>query len=181
MLANLEISTGARSAGRGRQDGGVWRGRFGQAVQVSAPRLPTWVPTSVHGARVEPHGRDRLTEFEAALLDGGAQVGGERAGSRIDAHLRPTTATFYVEAVPADLVAHFRMRPHDDGVVEFRRRFWQSPGPGTPLVPSPLVYADLVSSGDSRQREHAERIRGVDDRLVEIDRSSGRSRRAGSR
>jgi len=114
----------------------------------------------------------QLGDLEDALRDHGAQLAGELAGSRIDPHLRPATATFYVEEVPTDLVARFRLRPDDaDGTVHFRRRFWQHRSPDATLVPSPLVYADLVSSGDPRQREHAERIRGVDDRLVELDRT----------
>lgn len=114
----------------------------------------------------------RLADLEKAALAHGALLGGELAGARIDPHLRSTTVTFYVEEIPAELVARFRMRRDDaDGTVHFRRRFWLRRDPGTTLVPSPLVYADLVSSGDPRQREHAERIRGIDDRLVELDRS----------
>lgn len=113
----------------------------------------------------------RADELEHALLDHGARLGGELAASRIDDHLRPATATFYVDAVPAPLVATFRLRPDDDGPVRLRRRFWRVPDDSTGMVPSPLVYADLVSSGDPRQREHAERVRAVDDRLVELDRT----------
>ena len=114
----------------------------------------------------------RLAELEEAAFGQGALLGGECAGARIDRHLRSTTATLYVEETPAELVARFRMRRDDaDGTVHFRRRFWPQRDPGAVLVPSPLVYADLVSSGDPRQREHAERIRRVDDRLVELDRS----------
>ena len=113
----------------------------------------------------------RLADLEKAALGHGAQLGGELAGARIDSHLRPTTATFYVETIPAELVAGFRLRRDDEGTVHFRRRFWRRPDADAMLVPSPLVYADLVSAGDPRQREHAERIRGIDDRLVELDRS----------
>jgi len=114
----------------------------------------------------------RLGELEAALLENGAQLGGELAGSRIDPHLQPATATFYVERIPADLVARFRLRRDDEnGIVHFRHRFWQRQEPTGTLVPAPLVFADLVSSGDPRQREHAERMRTIDDRLVELDRS----------
>jgi hypothetical protein len=114
----------------------------------------------------------RLPAVEKNLVERGAQLGGELAASRIDPHLRPATATFYVDDVPTDVLAQFRMRRDDDaGVVQFRHRFWQRREPGAPLVPSPLVYADLVSSGDPRQREHAGRIRQIDDRLVELDRA----------
>lgn len=114
----------------------------------------------------------RLSGLEKSLLGGGALVGGELAASRIDANLRPTTATFYVEEAPGELIARFRLRRDDaGGTIHFRRRFWKQQSPGADVVPSPLVYADLVSSGDPRQREHAERIRRIDDRLVELDRS----------
>ena len=112
-----------------------------------------------------------LPAVEGALLEQGAQLGGELAASRIDPHLRPATATFYVDDVPADVLARFRMRRDDDaGAIQFRHRFWKRHD-HSPLVPSPLVYADLVSSGDPRQREHAGRIRRTDDRLVELDRT----------
>lgn len=113
---------------------------------------------------------DRLPNLEADLLTAGAQLGGERAARRIDPHLHPSTTTLYLEAVPTSLVARYRLRPDGAGTVRFRRRFWHRSDSGQ-LVPSPLVYADLVSSGDPRQREHAERIRAVDDRLVELDRT----------
>lgn len=114
----------------------------------------------------------RLADLENAVLRHGALLGGELAGVRMDPHLRSTTATFYMEEIPAELVARFRMRRDDaDGTVHFRRRFWLRRDPGATLVPSPLVYADLVSSGDPRQREHAERLRRIDDRLVELDRT----------
>lgn len=115
---------------------------------------------------------DRLGELETSLVDAGALIGGELAGARIDAHLRPTTATFYVDEVPGALAARFRLRRDDNrGAIHFRRRFWHRTDAHADLVPSPLVYADLLASGDPRQREHAERIRRVDDRLVELDRS----------
>lgn len=114
---------------------------------------------------------ERLAEAEHALLAEGAQLGGELAASRIDPRLHPLTSTFYVDALPAGVLARFRMRQDDDGALRFRRRFWNQPTAKDPMVPSPLVYADLLASGDPRQREHAERIRGVDDRLVELDRA----------
>lgn len=115
---------------------------------------------------------DRLGDLEESLLADGALIGGELAGSRVDANLRPTTATFYVDEIPSELVARFRLRRDAvDGTVHFRRRFWHPTASSAGLVPSPLIYADLVSSGDPRQREHAERIRRTDDRLVQLDRS----------
>lgn len=114
----------------------------------------------------------RPGDLETSIVGAGGLIGGELAGARIDGTLRPTTATFYVDEVPGDVVARFRLRRDPAaGTVSFRRRFWSRREPGTSLVPAPLVYADLLSSGDPRQREHAERIRRVDDRLVQLDRT----------
>lgn len=159
--------------------GYVFESSAGAGLNRSRELLDRWAEAyAVHLARNLELGSfsiadpGRLADLEKAVLGHGAQLGGELAGARIDPHLRPTTATFYVEEIPAELVARFRMRRDDvDGTVHFRRRFWRRQAASAVLVPSPLVYADLVSSGDPRQREHAERIRGIDDRLVELDRS----------
>jgi len=108
---------------------------------------------------------------EQDLSDTGVQLGGELAASLLDPNLRPATAEVYVDEVPAALVARYRMTPDDGGTVFFRRRFWTMPEDTSDLVPLPLIYADLLASGDPRQREHAERLRGTDDRLARLDRS----------
>lgn len=165
----LQDLTGAgylRSGAHGRtlNRGGELLGRWAEAYTVTLARRLSIASFAL----ADP---DRLSALEADLLDAGAQLGGELAASRIDAHLHPTTATFYVDTVPAPLVVKHRLRPDDHGAIRFRARFWHAPDDAGALVPSPLVYADLVSSGDPRQREHAERIRAVDDRLVALDRS----------
>ena len=104
------------------------------------------------------------------FLAAGAQLGGERAAERIDAHLRPVDATFYVDRLPNAVVTTHRLRPDPAGPVHVRQRFWQHDD-RDPVVPAPLVYADLLASGEPRQREHAERIRARDPRLVELDRT----------
>jgi len=155
----------ASSAGAGLNRAGELLDRWAEAYAVNLARKLELGSFSIADPGL-------LADLEKAALGHGAQLGGELAGSRIDPHLRPTTATFYVDEIPSELVARFRMRRDDaDRTVLFRRRFWRRQDSSAMLVPSPLVYADLVSSGDPRQREHAERIRGIDDRLVELDRS----------
>lgn len=104
------------------------------------------------------------------LAKSNVQLGGEVAASLMDAHLTPSTLTLYADEVPRALVGAQRMvRAEKDGNVQFRRRFWKMGDEG-PLVPHVLTYADLLASGDPRQREHADRIRASDDRLAELDR-----------
>ncbi|KOX13787.1 hypothetical protein ADK67_43530 [Saccharothrix sp. NRRL B-16348] len=104
------------------------------------------------------------------LAGSNVQLGGEVAATLIDSHLVPATLTLYADEVPRALVRRHRMLPAGkDGNVQFRRRFWQVEDEGW-AVPSVLTYADLLASGDPRQREHADRIRRGDDRLAELDR-----------
>ncbi|WP_186812615.1 type IV toxin-antitoxin system AbiEi family antitoxin [Cellulomonas composti] len=156
------LSDGAQ--GRALNRGGELLGRWAEAYTVTLARRLAIASFGIADL-------DRIPALEADLLGVGAQLGGELAASRLDAHLHPSTSTFYVDELPSTLVARYRLRPDEAGVVRFRSRFWHRPDDTGERVPSPLIYADLVSSGDPRQREHAERIRAVDDRLVELDRT----------
>jgi len=92
------------------------------------------------GAEVEPYG----------LL-----LGGEPAGERLTGYLKPTTATFYGEQVDPHFLAAHRLRKDPAGRVEFRRRFWAFEAEEPHLVPTILVYADLLAIGDGRCLETA--------------------------
>ncbi|WP_439377001.1 type IV toxin-antitoxin system AbiEi family antitoxin [Amycolatopsis lexingtonensis] len=108
-------------------------------------------------------------DSESEMRSLGVQVGGEAGAGLIDSHLRPASLTLYAEQLPAQLIGRHRMvRAEGGGNVHIRKRFWQVPGAESWLVPSPLIYADLLASGDPRQREHGDRIRTLDDRLVRL-------------
>lgn len=158
--------------------GYVRDGEHGRALHRGGDLLDRWTeayavtlaPTLDLVALAAPADLDRAA-LERDLVADGALLGGESAAHRLDAHLHPATTTVYVETLPSATLARHRLRRDPEGTVLLRKSFWRDPGePGT-LVPSPLVYADLVSSGDPRQREHAERIRHADDRLVDLDRT----------
>ncbi|MFJ2835735.1 type IV toxin-antitoxin system AbiEi family antitoxin [Nocardia sp. NPDC087230] len=111
-------------------------------------------------------------ESWAELAAEGVQLGGEAAGSHLDSDLHSRTAILYTGSMPRRLAAQRRWRRSSErSNIVIRQRFWAPPEPISPLVPSTLIYADMWTSGDSRQRAHAERIRESDPRLVEIDRS----------
>ncbi|QFU86577.1 hypothetical protein YIM_06825 [Amycolatopsis sp. YIM 10] len=106
------------------------------------------------------------------LREAGALVGGEAAASLIDPRLRPSTLTLYVEKTPLSLIGRHRMtRAEGTGNVHLRQRFWQVTEEDSGSVPPTLIYADLLASGDPRQREHGDRIRASDDRLTRLDRT----------
>jgi hypothetical protein len=85
----------------------------------------------------------------------GLLLGGEPAADRLTHHLRPGTATFYGETVEPRFLVEHRMHKDPAGNVDFRRKFWHFDGEEAGLVPTVLVYADLLAIGDPRCLETA--------------------------
>jgi hypothetical protein len=92
--------------------------------------------------------------------------GGEVAADHLTGLLKPATQTLYVKPETAldclqKLVRTYRLRPDPAGPIEILDAFWMFPvdetHPG--LVPSILVYADLMATLDSRNIEVARMIR----------------------
>ena len=88
----------------------------------------------------------------------GAVLGGEPAGGRITHYLRPGAATFYTHKIDPRLLVDLRLRTDANGNVEIYRRFWTFDGDDAGLAPAPLVYADLMATGDGRCIETARMI-----------------------
>lgn len=88
----------------------------------------------------------------------GAVLGGEPAGGRITRYLRPGAATFYAERIDPRLLVDLRLRTDVNGNVEIYKRFWTFDGDHAGLAPTPLVYADLMATGDGRCMETARMI-----------------------
>jgi hypothetical protein len=109
----------------------------------------------------------------------GVDLGGEAAAGELDDYLQSVTAALYADEIPVRLLAKHRCVKAlaVEANVTVRRRFWtvpevEVPAEGAPrLVPPVLVYADLLTSGEPRQREHAQRLRTRNDRLKYLDRS----------
>jgi hypothetical protein len=92
-------------------------------------------------------------------------LGGEAAAEVMTNHLKATGAIIYTHAViPTDFMLRARLRPDERGDVEILEAFWPaSPVEtrkeyGLPLVHPLLIYADLVATGDDRNRSIAEKI-----------------------
>jgi hypothetical protein len=106
-----------------------------------------------------------------ALLASGAQWGGETAANILDDYLRPARTIVYAREVPKRLVLENRLRKaQGEGDVEIRKKFWKFEPTNPLIVPTPLVYADLMASADPRQIEQAQRLREGDGLLRRIDR-----------
>lgn len=95
---------------------------------------------------------------------GVAAWGGEMAAALLTRHLKPQQFTIYLDMdVPGTLngiVSQFRLRKDNQGAIEVVQPFWEidqlevTPG----IVPLPLVYADLLVSGDPRNIDVASRL-----------------------
>jgi hypothetical protein len=88
----------------------------------------------------------------------GAVLGGEPAGGRMTQYLRPGAATFYADKVEPRLLVDLRLRNDANGNVEVLRRFWTFANEDAALAPAPLVYADLMATGDARCIETAKMV-----------------------
>lgn len=107
---------------------------------------------------------------EASLDRENAVWGGETAAHLLGLDLKPAHVLVYAPEVPRSLILEHRLRKAgDEGGVELRRRFWGFPSPTSRLAPSPLVYADLIASGDPRLATAARQLRETDDLLRRLD------------
>jgi hypothetical protein len=89
-------------------------------------------------------------------------ISGESAVREV---LRPVSLTVYVEQLDPRLPVVNRWRSDGQLNIAVRRKFWTDPSrderwSGIPEpAPWPLVYADLMATGESRQREAAQQLR----------------------
>jgi hypothetical protein len=78
--------------------------------------------------------------------------GGECAASEKQGYLLPEDFTIYSEVLPAQLMQTGAVRM-EEGEITLYEKFWQGDE-----MPAVLVYSDLVTSGNSRNIEAAERL-----------------------
>lgn len=90
-------------------------------------------------------------------------LGGEPAADRLTQYLKSGAVTLYARGEPRplnEIVARHRLRTDPAGEVEVLEAFWpaeiatEKPG----LAPTPLIYADLLATGDARRIETAKLI-----------------------
>lgn len=88
----------------------------------------------------------------------GVRLGGEVAEARVTGHLRPEIITLYTKKTDPRLLLDHRLQRDPAGKVEIIERFWTFEGDDEAVVPLPLVYADLLITGDARCLEAADQI-----------------------
>jgi hypothetical protein len=90
-------------------------------------------------------------------------LGGEPAADRLTQYLKPGTLTLYARGEPRplnEIVARHGLRTDPAGEVEVLEAFWPAEiaGEKLGLAPTPLIYADLLATGDTRRIETAKLI-----------------------
>jgi hypothetical protein len=90
-------------------------------------------------------------------------LGGEPAADRLTQYLKPGTVTLYARGEPRpmnEIVARHRLRTDPAGEVEVLEAFWPAEiaGEKPGLAPTPLIYADLLATGETRRIETAKLI-----------------------
>jgi hypothetical protein len=90
-------------------------------------------------------------------------LGGEPAADRLTEYLKPGTVTLYARGEPRplnEIVARHHLRTDPAGEVEVLDAFWPTEiaGEKPGLAPTPLIYADLLATGDTRRIETAKLI-----------------------
>jgi hypothetical protein len=126
-------------------------------LQLWAEHYPRVLRPKLQLGRYRARDFDWWTTFDPTKY--GAEFGGEIAGGRITNYLRPGTATLYVEKIDPRLLIDLKLQiDAREGNVEMLQRFWTQPGPQPGIVPLPLVYADLMATGNARCIETAKLV-----------------------
>jgi hypothetical protein len=87
--------------------------------------------------------------------------GGEPAADILTNHLRPEKLTLYTTETRNELMKNYRLVPDLNGKVEVYKRFWSESSflnNHKNCAPALVVYADLTTSDDKRNRETAKLI-----------------------
>jgi hypothetical protein len=84
--------------------------------------------------------------------------GGEPAGDQLTNFLKPAELTLYTIEKKQDIIKHYRLLPDDKGNVKVFQKFWMYDDVNIDVVPPLLVYADLITTGDRRCMETAQKI-----------------------
>jgi hypothetical protein len=101
---------------------------------------------------------DYLRWKDIPLITNKTRWGGEPAANMLTDYLQPGKFTIYTAETRLDVIKKYKLFPEENGPVTAYRKFWEDvPGYET-TVPPLLVYADLVSEGDRRLTETAEKV-----------------------
>ncbi len=92
------------------------------------------------------------------LQKGKTYWGGEPAGDLFTNYLRPEELTLYTTETRGDLMKNYRLLPDINGNVLILKKFWENDEANDTVVNPLLAYTDLITKGDRRCTETAQKI-----------------------
>jgi hypothetical protein len=126
---------------------------------------PTRLRPKLGPQRFTSWAKDKNWWLNPETLDPQARLGGEVAADLLTRKIKPATVTIYVPGgVAPKAISKAILRPDARGEVEVLDTFWPVELedrwglPDRGVVHPLLVYADLIMSGDDRNREAAEAV-----------------------
>ena len=86
-----------------------------------------------------------------------AQLGGETAAAIITKYLKPQNHTIYIQEGYGKLLLNLKLKKAPYGNIELFKKFWNFDDPYNKddIVNPVLIYADLIATGDNRNRDTA--------------------------
>jgi hypothetical protein len=100
---------------------------------------------------------EKRDKWLAMVLPEGMYWGGESGVNMIDTYLYPGTFDIYSEVPAKMLISTGFVVPKEEGEIKIYQKFWLDK-PENAIVPTLLIYADLMGSGNSRCLEAAQKI-----------------------
>ncbi|WP_113663998.1 type IV toxin-antitoxin system AbiEi family antitoxin [Pedobacter nanyangensis] len=85
------------------------------------------------------------------------QWGGEPAADILTGYLKPAELTLYTTEKKVDLIKKYKLIP-GNGNLFIYKKFWKFPDKDLNVVPTMLIYSDLISTGDPRNLETARKL-----------------------
>ncbi|MFH1319620.1 MAG: type IV toxin-antitoxin system AbiEi family antitoxin [Bacteroidota bacterium] len=86
------------------------------------------------------------------------QWGGEPAADILTNYLRPEILTIYTAEQRIEIIKNYRLIPDFNGNVKVYKNFWKYDEVNNNIVPTVLIYADLINTGNARNLETAKMI-----------------------
>lgn len=109
-------------------------------------------------SRYQPLGRTNVQLFRNEEFNGDAYWGGEPGAALLTSYLKPEKFVLYTSLSDRELLKKYKLQKTPTGELHVRQPFWSYAPNTTNHVHPILIYAELVSSGDSRNLETAELI-----------------------
>jgi len=164
--ARTAVVVGTANAVTNAQSG---RLRAAQQPVQQAPQPAPVAPPPPPPAAAPAPANDLIAQLDqlAQLRAAGVLTDDEFAAAALDSHVRATDGIVYATALgPAVTLLRLKTDPTPFRV-DVRERFWEDllPTPQTGLVPSVLIYGDVLRDGDARSRDIAANLRRNDAHL----------------